>query len=202
MYIWSMKSINLLLLVSFLEGSALMAAEILSAKIMAPYYGNSLVVWTSVFVCTLSGLALGYYFGGKLSAKEHNLKNLQKVLLFSTVFFVIMSPLSSFMMELTLSFPIELGSIFSVIIFLMPLLIAFGMVSPLIINLLTKEIKEAGNNAGNVYTISTVGGIITTLIIGLYAIPTIGIKTSIFMASGVLFIATIITYKVNKNELN
>lgn len=194
-----MKSMNLLLLVSFLEGSALMAGEIISAKIMAPYYGNSLVVWTSVFVCTLSGLALGYFYGGKLSSKENNLKNLLKILLFSTVFFAIMSPLSSFMMELTLSLPIEIGSMISIIIFLMPLLIAFGMVSPLIINLLTSDLSEAGNNAGNVYTISTVGGIITTLFVGLYAIPYLGIKLSIMLATVALLIATLITYKLSKN---
>lgn len=189
-----MKSMYLLLLVSFLEGSALMAAELIGAKIMAPYYGNSLVVWTSVFVCTLSGLALGYYFGGKLSTKENNLPNLLKILLFSTCFFALMSPLSSFIMEITLSLPIEIGSLLSVIVFLLPLLIAFGMVSPLIINLLTKEIQEAGNNAASVYTISTFGGIVTTLFLGLYAIPYLGMKWCILISTFILALGTIIVF--------
>jgi predicted membrane-bound spermidine synthase len=195
-----MKSFNLLLIVSFLEGSALMAAELISAKIMAPYYGGSLVVWTSVFVTTLLGLAIGYFLGGRLSKNVNNLDTLFKVLLFSTLYFSIMSPLATFMMELTLSLPIELGSILSVLIFLFPLLTAFGIVSPLIINILTNDITDSGKNAGNVYTISTIGGIITTLIVGFYAIPYIGIKTSILLATMILVIATFLTYIYRKNE--
>lgn len=77
-----MKSMNLLLLVSFLEGSALMASELIGDGIMASYFRNSLIFWMSAFVCALSGLALFYYFGEKLSSKESNLKNVLKTFFF------------------------------------------------------------------------------------------------------------------------
>jgi hypothetical protein len=196
-----MKNLNLLYLVSFIEGSALMSAEILSAKIMGPYYGSSLIVWTSVFICTLSGLALGYYFGGKLSNTKNLNDILLKIVLFSTLMFFLMSPLSTFMMEITLSFPIEIGSLLSVLIFLFPLLISFGMVSPIIIQLLTKNIQDSGKNSGNVYTISTVGGILTTLFIGFHAIPNFGIKLSILFTAFALLIASLLVIYIKNMKI-
>jgi len=46
-----------------------MAIELLGAKILAIYYGNSLYVWTSVLGITLAGLAAGYFAGGFVSGK-------------------------------------------------------------------------------------------------------------------------------------
>lgn len=47
-----------------------MAYELISSKLIAPYFGTSLYVWTAVFIYTLGGLAVGYYLGGKLSLKD------------------------------------------------------------------------------------------------------------------------------------
>lgn len=183
------KSGNVLYLVAFLEGAALMAAELLSAKIMAPYYGNSLLVWTSVFVCTLSGLALGYFLGARLSTKPNLDQRLFQVLLLSSICFSLMSPLSNLIMEASLSLPIRLGSLLSALVFLFPLLVLFGTVSPLLIKILTKSNSEAGSKASKVYGTSTFGGVLATVIFGFYFIPRSGIFLSILIASCLTFLA-------------
>lgn len=196
-----MKTKNLLFIVSFLEGSALMAAEIISAKIMAPYYGNSLIVWTSVFVCTLSGLALGYFYGAKLAQKKNIGKKLIQVLGFSVLYFAFMSPLSEFIMSNTLSLSIEMGSLLSVLTFLFPLLLAFGIVSPLIIQLLSKGNSDAGEKAGNIYTISTLGGILTTLLFGFYFIPELGLKMSIIISTIIILVAFLVCFSLYRKKI-
>jgi predicted membrane-bound spermidine synthase len=193
---------KLLFLISFLEGSALMAAEIISAKLMAPYFGNSISVWTSVFVCTLSGLALGYFYGARLSTQGNLLKKLLIVLGFSTVYFSFMSPLASFIMEQTLSLSLEVGSLISVLVFLFPLLFAFGTVSPLVIKLLTESIQEAGEKSGKVYTISTLGGILATIFFGFYFIPFLGLKLSILLSTIFIALATLICFYIFKQKEN
>lgn len=195
-----MKIKHFLLIVSFIEGGALMSAELISAKLIGPYYGSSLIVWTSVFVCTLSGLALGYFLGGKKARGEKLMQTLLKVITVSTLLFALMHPLANFVMEVTLSLPIELGSLISVLVFLFPLLVCFGMVSPIIIKLITQENKFAGLNSGTVYTISTLGGIIYSLFIGFYFIPELGIKMSIFFATSSLLAATVLVFYVNKKN--
>ena len=173
-----------------------MAAELISAKVMAPYYGSSLYVWTSVFVCTLSGLAAGYFLGAKISLKERPLRYLAPILAFSTLYFLVMSPLAGFMMESTLSMPVRLGSLLSSLVFLFPLLLAFGTVSPLIIKILTENPQFSGENAGKIYTISTLGGILATLLFGFYFIPGIGIRTSIYIPVAFLAIASLLAFRL------
>ena len=50
-----------LFLVLVIEGGALMAVELMGAKLVAPFYGGSLYVWTAVLTITVLGLTLGYY---------------------------------------------------------------------------------------------------------------------------------------------
>ena len=48
----------------FLTGAAVMVIELLGTRLIAPFYGASLYVWTSLIAVTLIALALGYYIGG------------------------------------------------------------------------------------------------------------------------------------------
>ena len=47
-----------------------MAVELMGAKLVAPFYGGSLYVWTEVLAITVVDLTLGYYAGGRLSKKR------------------------------------------------------------------------------------------------------------------------------------
>src|SRR5436190_12366605 len=78
--------------ISFLEGGAVMVIELLGAKIIAPYYGASLYVWSSVLGVTLGGLALGYFLGGYFSEKYKNQLLLFLVIL-TGAFFAMLAPL-------------------------------------------------------------------------------------------------------------
>jgi uncharacterized membrane protein YjjP (DUF1212 family) len=78
---------KLLYIVSFISGANLLAFELLSAKLLAPYFGTSYHVWSITFFVTLLGIALGYYFAHRIILKNNYSKNLTlKVLLINTVF--------------------------------------------------------------------------------------------------------------------
>src|SRR5688572_22171494 len=51
----------------FLTGAAILALELLASRIMTPYFGVSLYIWTGILSITLISLALGYWAGGKLA---------------------------------------------------------------------------------------------------------------------------------------
>ena len=59
-----------LFLVLVIEGGALMAVELMGAKLVAPFYGGSLYVWAAVLAITVLGLTLGYHAGGRLAKKR------------------------------------------------------------------------------------------------------------------------------------
>jgi predicted membrane-bound spermidine synthase len=171
--------------ISFLEGGAVMVIELLGAKIIAPYYGASLYVWSSVLGVTLGGLALGYFLGGYLSEKLRN-QNLLFTVILLGAFFTCLAPLTApKIMYFTDSLGIRFGSLISVLLFLSPPLVCMGMVSPIIIQLINKN-EGAGKAAGSVYAISTVGGIFATFLFGFYLIPETGIRASSYITGSVL----------------
>jgi predicted membrane-bound spermidine synthase len=89
---------------------------------------------------------------------------------------------------------VRLGSLFSVLFFLSPSLICMGMVSPIIIQLISDSDENPGKVAGTVYAISTVGGILTTFLFGFYLIPELGIKASSYITGLVLSLVALIYF--------
>ena len=57
-----------------ISGGAVMILELLGTRIIAPYYGVSLYVWSSLISVTMIALALGYYCGGFLADRYPKLR--------------------------------------------------------------------------------------------------------------------------------
>jgi predicted membrane-bound spermidine synthase len=166
-----------LLALAFAEGATVMACELLGAKMTAPFFGTSLYSWAAVLAVTLSGLAAGYYVGGFLSEKKSPINLLRFSLLASGLFLILMPWVASSIMELLAPLPLFAGLLLSMLVFLIPPIFLFGMVSPAIIQALVRDLKDTGKTSGMVYGISTLGGVINTLAMGFWIIPTFGLKT-------------------------
>ncbi|MGV3631236.1 MAG: fused MFS/spermidine synthase [Bacteroidota bacterium] len=184
---------------AFLEGALVIFAEMLGAKLLASYFGNSLVVWTAVISITIAALTLGYYVGGKLSARENKIKTLSVIFSLAAFFLVIMPAWSMFLFEKCQSMSLVSGSVISVIFLIGPAVLCLGISSPVIIQLLSEQNLEAGKSSGQAYAISTLAGIIATLLIGFYLLPNFGISLPVLVAALVL---TGISYFVRYSHLN
>lgn len=182
-----------LLFLSFLEGGAVMVCELIGAKLLAPFFGTSLYVWAAVLALTLGGLTVGYYMGGRLSKKyDGSFKLLYIILSLAGLLLVLMPFTSDWIMGKTISLDLEIGAIISLFFFMFPPLVLMGMVSPVIINLLTQEATSAGNNAGNVYAISTTGGILATFLMGFLVIPNYGLTVPAIVSGVILSIIPLV----------
>ncbi|MFH1523262.1 MAG: fused MFS/spermidine synthase [Patescibacteria group bacterium] len=53
-----------LLIITFISGFSIMAMEISASRLLAPYFGTSLFVWTNIIGIVMAALACGYYLGG------------------------------------------------------------------------------------------------------------------------------------------
>ena len=47
-----------------ITGGAILALELLGSRVMAPYFGTTIVIWTALISITLIALATGYLIGG------------------------------------------------------------------------------------------------------------------------------------------
>ncbi|MFN5317750.1 MAG: spermidine synthase [Bacteroidia bacterium] len=171
---WSKHNLILLSL-SFLEGGALMASELLSARMLAPYFGSSVFVWSAVLGITLGALALGYYQGGALSQSDKREKFLFLALLIAGCLLMLQPLNAQWILSVSAYLSFYEGVALSALVIILPPVMFMGMVSPLMVANLDHSIESAGKRAGIVYTVSTTGGIVFTFLYGFYIIPEFGI---------------------------
>ena len=194
------KLIVFLFLTAFIEGAAIMAIEILGAKLIAPFYGSSLYVWSATLAITLSALALGYFIGALISDKFQEITILFYILLIAGLMTGLMNKIAFWIMSETINLDVKTGSILSLLVFIFIPLMLLGTSSPIIINQLSKINGKAGKNSGLVYAISTIGGVISTFSIGFYFIANYGVKTSCVLTAFLLVLPPILFFIFNKKK--
>ena len=165
-------------LIAFFEGMLVMSVELIAARLLAPFYGSSIYPLTAILGITMLALLSGYYFGGRLVAKNVSTAYAMIFVIVAGAVLCLMPSYSSKLLQLTLSLGIVGGSIVATIVLIYFPLMLLGAVSPILIQKISEFDTKAGTASGNVYAISTLGGVIGTFIIGILCIPNFGVKFS------------------------
>lgn len=170
------KHLDALLNISvFISGAIVMIYELAGSRIVAPYLGNSLTVWTALIGVILAFLSVGYYIGGYLADRKSELRHFSFFIFLSSVliaytFFIkepFLSTLSSFN-------NLELYSVSVAIVLFGPASLILGLLAPYATKLKLKNLSGAGKKIGSVYSLSTFGSIFGTFLAGFYLIPALG----------------------------
>lgn len=66
----------------FICGAVVMIFELVGSRVLGPYFGTSIFVWTSLIGIILGSLSLGYYLGGKVADKTPSLNNLSLIIFY------------------------------------------------------------------------------------------------------------------------
>ena len=112
-----------------------MVIEILGTRVLAPFYGSTIFVWTSLITITLGTLALGYFVGGYF-ADSYPKRNL----FYGTVFIagllaVLLINISQPILVFSDTFGFRWGPLVAGIILFSPILFFFGVLTPFAIRL-------------------------------------------------------------------
>lgn len=186
------KKFWFLFLVLIIEGSSLMAVELLGAKLLAPFFGSSLYVWTAVLSITVLGLTLGYYSGGRLSSKHVTQKLLILILSIAALLIYALPATASLLISITSGMGLISGICIASFFLLVPPMFCFGLIGPLVVRLMVQKMETLGNIAGIVYFISTLSGILATFLFGFYLIPESGLKFSALITAFSLIIPPVV----------
>lgn len=187
----------MLKLIVFISGSVLMALEIVGSRLLSPFFGNSVFVWSSLISVFLISLSVGYHLGGKLADKMPHPKILSAIIFGSGVLIFIIPFIQESVNNAIFDYDLGLKIsplIASCILFLLPGIL-MGAVSPFAVKMSATSIETLGNVSGNISAISTIGNIFGTLFTSFYLIPTIGTKLiinllglTLLLSSGLIFI--------------
>ena len=73
---WTGRGDRFLYVLVFVVGSASLGAEIAAARLLAPYFGASTIVWANTIGVVLVSLSIGYWLGGRLGDRHPHLRGL------------------------------------------------------------------------------------------------------------------------------
>src|SRR5712692_9903282 len=188
----------LLILVVFVAGSCSLAVELSASRLLAPYFGTSLFVWSNLIGLILLYLTIGYYLGGRLADRYPRpgvLYTLTTVAAFLIGVIPFLSrPILGWSLSSFASYSISVfyGSLVSVILLFAIPMILLGCVSPFAIRLRIEQIGKSGRTAGQLYALSTAGSILGTFLPVLWLIPAIGTYRTFFTFPVCLLLISII----------
>jgi predicted membrane-bound spermidine synthase len=171
----------LLYAILFVTGGAVLALELLASRIMTPYFGVSLYIWTGILSITLVALAAGYWAGGRLAAgradrapRRERLAQLYALMPAIAALGIVAACLVYPHLFATLaSADLVAGSFAACLVLLFVPLVAASAMNPLLvaIELARGEPRTGDAGAGRVFGVSTIGSVAGVLATAFMLIP-------------------------------
>jgi spermidine synthase len=186
-----------LLALVFVVGSASLGAEIAAARLLAPYFGASTIVWANTIGVVLVALSVGYWLGGRYADRHAHLRGLCLLVLVAAL----LMALIPFAARPFLSFSVDafeevsvggfLGSLFGVLVLVAVPVMLLGAASPWAIRISVPDVEHSGEVAGRLYALSTAGSLFGTMVSALALIPFVGTqRTFLLFALALALVAT------------
>lgn len=183
-------------LIVFVCGAVVMVLEMTGSRILAPFLGTSIVVWTSLIGVILGSLSAGYWWGGRLADRNPSHRTLAGIILVAGFCIAGIALSKSFVLDFVQyrAGSVHLAAVLGTVVLFAPSSVLLGMVSPYAVRLKMRALEESGRTVGNLYAISTVGSIVGTFLAGFFLIGFFGSTNIIIILSVVLAITSLLAY--------
>ena len=185
-----------LLLLVFVGGACSLGAEIAAARLLAPYFGASTIVWANTIGVVLVTLSIGYWWGGRLADRHPHELTLRLVVLGAAALLAAIPLVAGPFLEISvdaldgLDAGAFVGSLLGVSALLSLPLVLLGTITPWALRLALRDLPSAGVVAGRLYAVSTLGSLTGVFLSALLLIPLIGTqRTFIGFAAALAIVA-------------
>jgi spermidine synthase len=171
----------------FVVGSSTLGAEIAAARLMAPFFGASTIVWANTIAVVLVALSVGYYVGGRLADRHPHLRGLCMLVLAAAVLLAVVPIVAHPFLSLSvrafdeISVGAAVGSLFGTLTLVAVPVLMLGAASPWAIRLKLERVEDSGETAGRLYAIGTVGSLLGTFLAALLLIPLVGTQRTFIL---------------------
>lgn len=172
-----------------ITGAAILCLQLIASRVMTPFFGVSLLIWTGILSVTLLCLALGYYYGG-IHCRNRTAGEIRKA------YYLAPALSGVWLVVAVLLYPVCLGPLAqlslvggaflaSVLLLAVPLVLLSAL-NPLLVALERPFHGEADAGAGWVFFISTMGSVAGVLVAAFALIPHLSGRHSILVIAAVL----------------
>ena len=174
----------------FIAGMLSMSFEIAGARILGPFFGSSVFVWTSLIGVIMGSLSIGYWLGGVVSINKTSFSFLSYLLAISALFILITAIGNIYVLERVLKYVhgFRLRTVVGSALLFGPASILFGMILPYGVRLTMDRLSSSGLTVGKLYALSTFGSILGTFFTGFVLMPLLGFENILFLIAAVLVV--------------
>ncbi len=192
---------QLLYWIVFITGSFTMIFELSGIRLLGPFLGTSIVVWSGTIGVIMASLALGYQIGGKVADRFPERDHLTWTLSLAG-FFVLFTALGNqkiilFVLKNISGLPAQ--TLWSAVLLFIPANFFLGAVLPLSAKLVLRELPVSGAKVGMLYALSTLGSILGTVSGGFLFIPFWGHFAVLLAMAFALFLLAVLWFIARKN---
>jgi MFS family permease len=194
---------SLIFFIAGWSGFFVMAVELLSGRILAPNFGNSIYVWGGIITIFMLALSIGYLIGGRLSNREPSLEKLSIILMVAAASTTPVVLISDTVLDriFTLIQDPRYGSLISAtILFFLPTMIS-GIISPYAVRLLVTESSRSGHFAGLLYFVSTFGSAAGTILTSFYLVLYFEINHIVWAMIGISSLISLFSFFVGRKHV-
>jgi spermidine synthase len=166
--------------IAFVVGAAALGAEISAARLLAPYFGASTIIWANTIATVLVALAAGYWLGGRIADRRSDLRGLCAIVIIAGALLALVPIAANPFLRLSVralgsvSVGGFLGSLVAVLVLVAVPVLLLGAVAPYANRLSLGNVADTGTVTGRLYAISTAGSLVGTFASALLLIPLIG----------------------------
>ena len=187
-----------LLSLIFFTGAVVLSLELLASRILTPFFGVSLYIWTSILSVTLIFLALGYQLGGWITSKI-NKEYYEELFIFipflSSIFILISVLLYPYLLPKLIGINLLLGSFIGSFLLLSMPLVLLSALNPILISIIKSNNDQSSDaKSGFVLFISTIGSVFGVIFTAIILVPTFTNFSSFVLNAFFLIIYTLIIY--------
>lgn len=175
-------------------GAVLMALEILSSRILAPHFGNSVYVWGSIISVFLAALSLGYLWGGRLADRQPTLAALGRMVAFAALVqgLLLLAGLRLAAALAAWTGGSPAGPLLAAAVLFGPPSVLLATVSPWAVRLAGHDLGRLGGTAGRLFALSTLGSLAGTLAATFLLIPYLELRPSLALLTAATAVTALI----------
>ncbi len=190
----------LLLGVAFLTGAAVMVVELMGVRVMAPWFGQSQVVWTNVIGVVLASLACGQWLGGRWAESKRGFAPGSLLVVAGAMCIALpdaVDGIGAVVLPADLglldAYPfISAGSLLVALAALGLPMFALGAVTPWLVRLFRDAQEAPGAVAGRVLGIGTLGSLVGTFGSTHVLLEAVGSAMAVRLAGAVLVLSGLV----------
>jgi len=155
-----------------------MSLQLIGSRLLAPHFGSSVFVWTSLIGVMLGFMALGNFLGGRLADRNTSPDLLFWVLVLLSASISLVAMVGAWALGMFTEIPsLRLGMVLgSTMLFAIPCTL-FGTVTPTAIRLRMQAVSDSGANVGTLSAVSMMGSIAGTFATGFWLIALVGSRS-------------------------